>query len=87
MTSPAAMTSSDVRYTKSKDGDAVYALLMGWSGNGKPVTLASVTTSRFDLGSGKAFLFGPTGDGTSAIELQATQDASGLRVTLPSTQP
>jgi hypothetical protein len=40
------MTSSDVRYTKSKDGDAVYALLMGWSGNGKPVTLASVTTSR-----------------------------------------
>jgi alpha-L-fucosidase len=87
MGSPSAMTSSDVRYTKSKDGDAVYALLMGWPGNGKQVTLASVTTSRFDLGSGKVFLFGPSGDGTGEIALQATQDSSGLHVTLPSTQP
>jgi alpha-L-fucosidase len=87
MGSPTAMTSSDVRYTKSKDGDAVYAILMGWPGNGKQVTLASVTTSRFDLGSGKVFMFGPTGDGTGAIALPATQDSSGLKITLPSTQP
>jgi alpha-L-fucosidase len=87
MGSPTAMTSSDVRYTKSKDGDAVYALLMGWPGDGKQVTLASVTTSRFDFGSGKVFLFGPNGDGTGEIALQATQDSSGLHVTLPSTQP
>jgi alpha-L-fucosidase len=87
MGSPTAMTSTDVRYTKSKDGDAVYALLMGWPGNGKQVTLASVTTSRFDFGSGKVFLFGPTGNGSDAITLQATQDGSGLHVTLPSTQP
>jgi alpha-L-fucosidase len=87
MGSPTAMTTSDVRYTKSKDGDAVYALLMGWPGNGKQVTLASVTTSRFALGAGKVFLFGPTGDGTGEITLQATQDSSGLHVTLPSTQP
>ena len=87
MGTPTAMTASDVRYTKSKDGDAVYALLMGWPGNGKQVTLASVTTSRFDLGSGKVFLFGPNGDGAGEIALQATQDGSGLHVTLPSTQP
>jgi hypothetical protein len=88
MGTPTAMTSSDIRYTKSKDGDAVYALLMGWPGNGKQVTLASVTTSRFALGSGKVFLFGPTGDGTGEIALQeATQDSSGLHITLPSTQP
>jgi alpha-L-fucosidase len=87
MGSPTAMTSNDVRYTKSKDGDAVYAILMGWPGNGKQVTLASVTTSRFDLGSGKVFLFGPSGDGTGELALQATQDGSGLHVTLPSTQP
>ena len=87
MASPTAMTSSDVRYTKSKDGDAVYALLMGWPGNGKQVTLASVTTSRFDLGSGKVFLFGPSGNGGDEIALQATQDGAGLHVTLPSTQP
>ena len=87
MGSPTAMTSSDVRYTKSKDGDAVYALLMGWPGDGKQVNLASVTTSRFDIGSGKVFLFGPSGDGSGEIALQATQDSSGLHVTLPSAQP
>jgi MYXO-CTERM domain-containing protein len=86
-TSPTALTTSDVRYTQSKDGDAVYALLGGWPGNGKQVTLASVTTSRFALGTGKVFLFGPTGNGSDAISLQATQDSSGLHVTLPSTQP
>ncbi|HEX7597347.1 MAG TPA: hypothetical protein VF518_03975, partial [Polyangia bacterium] len=48
-------------------------------------SLASVTTSRFDFGAGKVFLFGPSGDGTGEIALQATQDSSGLHVTLPST--
>jgi len=86
-TSPTALTASDVRYTQSKDGDAVFALLGGWPGNGKQITLASVTTSRFALGNGKVFLFGPTGDGTGEIALEATQDSSGLHVTLPSTQP
>lgn len=86
-TSPTALTTSDVRYTQSKDGDAVYAILGGWPGNGKQVTLASVTTSRFALGTGKVFLFGPTGNGSDAITLQATQDSAGLHVTLPSAQP
>jgi alpha-L-fucosidase len=84
-TSPTALTSGDIRYTKSKDGDAIYALLGGWPGNGKQVNLTAVTTARFAFGSGKVFLFGPTGG--AAIELQATQDGSGLHVTLPATQP
>jgi alpha-L-fucosidase len=84
-TSPTALTSSDIRYTKSKDGDAVYAILGGWPGNSKQVNMTAVTTSRFALGNGKVFLFGPTGG--AAIELQATQDSSGLHVTMPSTQP
>jgi alpha-L-fucosidase len=80
-----AATANDVRYTKSQDDDAVYAILLGWPGNGKQVTLASMTTSRFPVGSGKVFMFAPTGG--SAINLQFTQDGSGLHVTLPSTQP
>jgi alpha-L-fucosidase len=84
-TSPTALTASDIRYTKSKDGDAVYALLGGWPGNGKVVNMTAVTTARFPLGSGKVYLFGPTGG--AAIELTATQDGSGLHVTLPATQP
>jgi alpha-L-fucosidase len=86
-TSPTALKSGDIRYTKSKDGDAVYAILGGWPGNGQVVNMTAVTTSRFALGSGKVFLFGPSGDGTGEIALQATQDGSGLHVTLPSTQP
>jgi alpha-L-fucosidase len=84
-TSPTALKATDIRYTKSKDGDAVYAILGGWPGN--QVNLTAVTTSRFALGTGKVFLFGPSGDGTGEIALQATQDSSGLHVTLPSTSP
>lgn len=84
-TSPTALTASDIRYTKSKDGDAVYAILGGWPGNGKVVNMTAVTTARFAVGSGKVYLFGPTGG--SAIDLAFTQDTSGLHVTLPSTQP
>src|SRR4029079_13177461 len=82
---PVAGNANDVRYTASKDGDAVYAILLGWPGNGKQITLASVTTARFNVGTGKVFLFGPVGG--QAINLTFTQDASGLHVTLPSAQP
>jgi len=82
---PSAGTPQDVRYTASKDGSTVYAILLGWPGNGKQVTLASVTPSRYAVGSGKVFLIGPLGG--DAISLPFTQDASGLHVTLPSTQP
>ena len=83
--SPIAGTPSDIRYTKSKDGDAVYAILLGWPGDGKQVTLSAVTKTRFDVGSGRVFLFAAA-DG-SASSLPFTQDDSGLHVTLPSTQP
>jgi alpha-L-fucosidase len=82
---PTLGTAQDVRYTRSKDGDAVYAILLGWPGNGKQVNLTSVTASRFAVGSGKVFLFSPVGG--SATSLQFTQDSSGLHVTLPSAQP
>ncbi len=84
-TSPTALTADDVRYTKSKDDDAVYAILGGWPGNGSQVNLTAVTSSRFDVRAGKIFLFGPS-DG-SAIDLQFSQDGSGPHVTLPSMQP
>ena len=84
-TNPTAGTASDVRYTKAKDGSMLYAIWMGWPGNGKEVTMASVTPAAFPVGGGKVYLFGPTGG--AAIALTFTQDGSGLHVTLPSTQP
>jgi len=34
---PSAMTASDIRYTKSKNGDAVYAILGGWPSGGQVI--------------------------------------------------
>ena len=82
---PSIGTAQDVRYTRSKQGDVVYAIFLGWPGSGKQVTLASVTTTRVAVGSGKVFLFGPTGG--SPVPLTFSQDGSGLHVTLPSNQP
>jgi hypothetical protein len=82
---PTAGTSNDVRYTRSKDGSTLYAIWMGWPGDGKQATMASMTTTAFPVGTGKVYLFGPTSG--SAISLKFTQDASGLHVTLPSPQP
>ena len=83
-TGPKAMTSSDIRYTKSKSGDAIYAIVGGWPSGGQ-VNMTSVTTSRFPLGAGKVYLFGPVGG--QPTTLQATQDTSGLHVTIPSAAP
>ena len=85
-TSPKAGTAQDIRYTTSKDGDAVYAIILGWPGNGKQVTLASVTTSSFKLGaSAKVFLFGETPG--AATSLTFSQTASGLTIALPAVTP
>lgn len=75
--------SSDVRYTRSQDGDALYALLGGWPGG--QVSLTAPTASAFPIGSGKVFLFPPLGG--TAVGLTFSQDGSGLRVTLPSSAP
>lgn len=83
---PKAGTPRDVRYTASKDKDAVYAVFLGWPGNGVRVNLVSVDTTRFNLGpTAKVYLFGTTpGTGTS---LAFTQSASGLQVTMPTAAP
>ena len=85
-TAPTAGTASDVRYTASKDGDAIYAIILGWPGSGRQITLTSVTPTRFNVGTGKVFLFAPLGGGAAA-SLAFSQDGSGLHVTLPSAQP
>jgi RNA polymerase sigma factor (sigma-70 family) len=85
-TAPTAGTASDYRYTASKDGDAIYAIILGWPGNGRQINLTAVTPTRFNVGTGKVFLFAPLGGG-SAASLAFSQDGSGLHVTLPSAQP
>ncbi len=60
----------------------MYAILLGWPGDGKQVNLSAVVTSRSSVGPGQVF----TPIGGSAISLPFTQDGSGLRVTLQYTE-
>jgi alpha-L-fucosidase len=83
---PKAATAQDIRYTRSKDTTNLFAIFLGWPGNGAKVTLASVTTARFLLGSAaKVYLYGTTtGNYTT---LTYTQSNTGLVVTMPAAKP
>jgi len=85
-TAPLAGTGSDIRYTRAKDTSAVYAILLGWPGNGKAVSLTGLNSSKLKLTSGtKVQLMGATAG--SDVTLTYTQDATALTVTFPSAQP
>jgi len=85
-TAPLAGNGNDIRYTKAKDGSAVYAIFLGWPGNGKVMSLTGLNSSRLSLSSQtKVQLMGEkTG---SAIDLTYKQDGTSMQVTFPSTQP
>jgi alpha-L-fucosidase len=78
---PSIGTAQDVRFTRSKDGRALYATFLGWPG-----PTATIAT-RIDLSAvGTVRLLGGTAG--TYIDLPApTQDGSGLHVALPSTAP
>jgi alpha-L-fucosidase len=85
-TAPVAGTAKDIRYTKAKNNSAVYAILLGWPGNGTTVTMTGLNSSRLHLtAQTKVQLIGAT-PGTD-ITLVYSQDASGLKVTFPETTP
>lgn len=85
-TKPLAGTGQDVRYTRAKDTSAVYAIFLGWPGNGTKVSLTGFGTSRLKMPSNaKVQLMGAT-PGTD-VSLTFTQDANGLNVTFPSSAP
>jgi alpha-L-fucosidase len=85
-TNPVAGTSSDIRYTRAKNNSAVYAILLGWPGNGTMVTMAGLSSSKLHLtAQTKVQLIGST-PGTD-VNLTYTQDADGLKVTFPASTP
>ncbi|MDQ0596475.1 alpha-L-fucosidase [Streptomyces canus] len=84
-TSPTAGTPQDIRFTRTKTDDVLYATVLGWPGSS--LTIKTLASYRIDLSSLTSVkLLGPT-SGTY-IDLPApTQSASGLTVTLPSSAP
>lgn len=83
---PVEGNGKDIRYTKAKDGSAIYAIFLGWPGNGAKVTLAGLNSSRLKLTTQtKVQLMGTSPN--SDLALTYTQDAGGLQVTFPGSAP
>jgi len=83
-TAPLTGTNKDFRFTRTKDTSTLYAICLGWPGNGAQVTIASITTARFAATG--VYLLGDT-PGTSTKIKTFTQDSKGLAFTAPSTMP
>jgi alpha-L-fucosidase len=72
-------TAQDVRFTRK--GEVVYAILLGWPGDGETVTLEELAAERAPERLGRVTLLGHDG------ELDWSRDAAGLHVKLPGEAP
>jgi alpha-L-fucosidase len=81
---PVAGTSSDIRFTRNKASNTLYAIVMGWPGS--QLNITTLNSTAINLGTlTNVQLLGATAG--SYIPLPTfTQDLTGLHITLP-TQP
>ena len=73
-------TAADIRFTRSKDGKTLYAILMDWPSDNAMVTIKSVGSKALPGVAAVSML--ATGE-----PLKWTQDPAGLHVTLPAKAP
>ncbi|WP_410575329.1 alpha-L-fucosidase [Amycolatopsis sp. cmx-4-61] len=84
-TTPVEGTKTDVRFTRSKDNTVLYATVLGWPGSTFPIT--TLGSNRINLGNlVSAQLLGPDAGAATTLPTPV-QDASALRVQLPSATP
>ncbi len=81
-TAPAEGTARDVRYTKSKDNSALYAILLGWGNGQKDIRLAALSSTRIDLKNLRSVELLNGGAG-KYLPLEFIQDVNGVVVSLP----
>jgi alpha-L-fucosidase len=84
-TTPHAGTAQDIRFTRNKANNVLYATVLGWPGS--TLTIKTLSSDQINLSSlTSAKLLGATAG--SYIDLPTpVQSASGLTVTLPSSAP
>jgi alpha-L-fucosidase len=83
-TGPKAGTNKDFRFTRTKDSSTVYAICLGWPGNGTQVKISSITSARFKAVG--AYLLGNT-PGTDIKLDNFNQNTTGVTFNTPSNQP
>jgi alpha-L-fucosidase len=78
---PREGTAADVRYTRSKDNAALYAILLGWDEGQGNITLGALSSDRIDGSALRSVaLIGQAG---AFLPLDYEQDEQGLHVQLP----
>ncbi|MFI7296362.1 alpha-L-fucosidase [Streptomyces sp. NPDC050121] len=84
-TNPTAGTAQDIRFTRNKTNNVLYATVLGWPGTS--LTIKTLSSDRINLSSLTSVkLLGSTA-GTYIDLPTPTQSSSGLTVTLPSSAP
>jgi alpha-L-fucosidase len=85
-TAPLVGTNVDFRYTQNKATTVLYAIILGWPGNGATSSMTTLNSKRFDLsGLTGVSLLGATAG--TYIPLTYSQDTTALKVVMPSAQP
>ncbi|MDX2939708.1 alpha-L-fucosidase [Streptomyces ipomoeae] len=82
---PNAGTAQDIRFTRNKANNTLYATVLGWPGSS--LTIKTLSSSRINLGSLTSVKLLDSTAGTYIDLPNRTQDSSGLKVNLPSSAP
>jgi alpha-L-fucosidase len=75
------LTARDIRFTRSKDGNAVYAILMDWPGDGAKIDIKALGGANHDRKVRSVTLLGNDGP------LKWTQGNDALHVQMPDARP
>ncbi|MBY8870679.1 alpha-L-fucosidase [Micromonospora sp. PLK6-60] len=81
-TQPRAGTAQDIRFTRSKNNQVLYATVLGWPGSS--LTITTLSSSRINLSSLAGVQLLDSTPGGYVNLPNRTQDAGGLRITMPS---
>ena len=84
-TTPVAGTATDIRFTRNKATNVLYAIVMGWPGDGAQLKITTLNSLRINLGglTNVALIV----NSNSYLNLAYAQDATALNITMPASQP
>jgi len=77
-----SLTPQDIRFTRNKKNSILYAIVMGWPGDGTTIKIKTLNSTCFDLHELKSISLVGSDD-----KLTFNQNAEALQITLPARRP
>ncbi|MDU0199662.1 alpha-L-fucosidase [Paenibacillus sp. MAH-36] len=85
--SPIVGTETDIRFTRNKSNNTLYAIVLGWPGNGVNLNISTLNSNQINLSTlSKVQLLGETA-GTYINLSNRVQSQDGLKITMPASKP